>query len=340
LEIARTLDKASSEARQQRLTEARTRELLSEVLQSVSGESLRVFTVADWFAHFAAQKVKSRAGQTAARHLLVMREFVEFLGARAQLNIAAMTSKDVADFRDRRESLGLAPSTVNLDIRTVSAAFNAALKQGHISVNPCLAIEPLKDRAQRKSVFSTEQVSALLKTAQGDWRGLILTAFYTGARLNDCANLRWRNIDLVSSIKTIKFTQGKTQREIVTVIHPALEDYLLALPAAKSDDDYLFLSLAERATALLSIQFRRLMQRARIEQRVIRKRDEDGSGRNVNALSFHSLRHSFTSLLANAGVSQELRMALTGHTQADTHRVYTHHQLQALQAAVELLPRV
>src|SRR5438128_682125 len=114
--MARTLEKASVEARRGALTEARTRELLSEVLQSVNGEGLRVFTVAEWFAHFVGQKKKSRAAKTGARHSQTMRGFIEFLGPKARLNIAAVTSKDIADFRDRRQSLGLAPATVNLDI--------------------------------------------------------------------------------------------------------------------------------------------------------------------------------------------------------------------------------
>jgi integrase len=340
LEIARTLDKASSEARRRTLTESRTRELLSEVLQSIGGDDLQVFTVAQWFDHFCTQKNKSRAGQTAARHSQMMREFVAFLGPRARLNIAVITSRDIADFRDHRQSLGLAPSTCNADIITIGAAFNAALKQGHVSVNPCAAItiEPLKDKPQRKAVFTPEQVSALLKVAKGDWRGLILTAFYTGSRLHDAANLRWRNVDLLSTIKTIRFVQSKTGREIVAAVHPVLEDFLLSLPAPKSDDAFLFRSLAERVTSPLSKEFRRLMKRARIEQTVIRDRGK--SGRSVHALSFHSLRHSFSSILANAGVAPEVRMALTGHTSPDTHRIYTHHELARLRDAVNVLPRV
>jgi integrase len=338
LEIARTLEKASSEARRHALTEARTRDLLSEVLQSVNGDALRVFTVEQWFDHFVKQKHKSRADQTAARHNQMMREFIEFLGPSARLNIAAVTSKHIADFRDYRQSLGLAPSTVNADITTVSAAFNAAWKQGHISVNPCAAIEPLKDKAQRKDTFTPEQVSAIVKAAKDDWRGLILTAFYTAARLHDAANLRWRNVDLLSEIKTIRFEQGKTGREVVIPIYPALEDYLLSLPTPKSDEAYLFPSLAERATSPLSKEFREIMGQARIEQRVIRERGK--SGRSVNALSFHSLRHSFSSLLANAGIAEELRMALTGHTTREVHKRYTHHELAILRDAVAVLPKV
>jgi integrase len=338
LEMARALQKASDEARRGVLTEARTRELLSEILQSVNGFSLRVFTVSEWLDHFVKGKRKSRADKTARRHEQVARLFTEFLGPRARLNIAAVTSRDIADFRDHRHSLGLSPATVNLDVTVLSAAFNAAQKQGHVSVNPCAAIEPVKDKAQRKHVFTPEQVSALVKTAKGDWKGLILVAFYIGARLGDCANLRWSNVDLVSAIKTIRFSPGKGGREVVTVIHPALEDYLLSLPTPKSDEAYIFPSLADRNISPLSKAFRHLMEKARIQQNVIREGNK--SGRSVNALSFHSLRHSFSSLLANAGVREELRMALTGHKTRDMQQHYTHHELQGLRDAVAVLPRV
>ena len=133
-------------------------------------------------------------------------------------------------------------------------------------MNPCLAIERFKNKPQRKGVFSPEQVTALLKAAEGDWRGLIMVAFYSGQRLQDCANLRWRDVDLVSDIKTIRFAVRKTGAEVVTVVHPALEDYLLSLPTAKSDDAYLFPTLAECRAGLLSKQFGELMELAKIER--------------------------------------------------------------------------
>jgi len=339
LEMARTWEKASEEARGLRLTEARAREVISELMRSVGGESLTVFTVEQWFGHFVKQKKKSRAGATAKRHAQMMREFMAFLGPRAKLNIAAITSRDIASFRDKRHSLGLAPATVNLEVVILSSAFNSAWKQGHVSVNPCLAIEPLKNKPKRKGVFSPEQVAALLKAADGDWRGLILVGFYTGQRLADCSNLRWRDVDLVSDIKTIRFQVRKTGAEIIAVVHPALEDYLLSLPTAKSDDEYIFPTLAERASSTLSTQFVELLAQANIERGLIRERTTKSS-RSVSALSFHSLRHSFSSILANAGISEERRMALVGHTTRDMHQKYTHHELERLRDAISVLPRI
>ena len=337
--VAEALQRAEGIARNRELTELRTRELLSDVLQRTSGEALHVFTLEQWLNHFVEQKRKSRSDKTALRHEQMMNEFVAFLGAKAKRNIAAITSRDIAAFRDARTAQGLAPSTLNTDITVISAAFNAAQRQGHISVNPCGAIETLKDRTVHKATFTPEQVSAFVGAADGQWPGLILTAFYTGARLSDCANLQWKHIDLVSEIKTIRFDQSKTGVMVTTVIHPALEDYLLNLPAPESDEAFVFPSLAQRNISPLSKHFMKIIARANIEQRVIREKRE-GSGRNVFALSFHSLRHSFTSLLANAGVPEEVRMALTGHKERAVHQRYTHRELQQLQDAIGVLPRV
>ena len=336
--MAHALQRAANEARRGVFTEVRARNLLGEILQSVTGEGLRSFTVAEWFDLNVQQKQKSRATQTAKRHAQLGREFLEFLGARARLNIAAVTPKDILDFRNFRESKGLAPATLNLDINVLSAVFNVALRQGLISANPCLAIEKVKNRPPRKAVFLPEQVSALARAAEGEWKGLILVGFYVGARLHDAANLRWRDIDLVAPIKTVRFVAGKTGREIVTAIHPVLEDYLLSLPAPKTDQALLFPSLAQRPTSVLSKEFARIMDGARIEQRTIRERTK--SGRSVSAYSFHSLRHSFSSSLANAGVPEELRMLLVGHSTREVHATYTHHELARLRDAVAVLPRV
>src|SRR6266498_1118801 len=107
----------------------------------------------------------------------------------------------------------LFPYTTLFRSSILSSVFNAAWRQGHVSVNPCLAIEPLRDRPQRKGIFTPEQVSALLSVAKGDWRGCILAGFYTGQRLSDLANLHWRDVELVAEIPTIRFQARKTGAE-------------------------------------------------------------------------------------------------------------------------------
>jgi site-specific recombinase XerD len=63
-------------------------------------------------------------------------------------------------------------------------------------------------------------------------------------------------------------------------------------------------------------------------------------GRKNSSLSFHSLRHSFNSAMANAGVSVEIRQKLIGHSSAQMNAQYTHHELEPLRAAVALIPSI
>jgi integrase len=166
-----------------------------------------------------------------------------------------------------------------------------------------------------------------------------MAGFYCGMRLNDACNLCWQDLDLVSPIKTITYEPRKTGNQVTVVVHPALEDYLLSLPAPESDDAFDFPSLARRKNVSpLSKAFRKIMQRARIAQSIIRKRNE--SGRTVYSHSFQSLRHSFSTILANNNVSEEVRMRLTGHTTRSVHQKYTHHDLEVFRAAIGMLPRL
>ena len=49
LQMARTWEKAAQEARALRLTEVLAGEVISELMQSLGGESLQVFSVEEWF---------------------------------------------------------------------------------------------------------------------------------------------------------------------------------------------------------------------------------------------------------------------------------------------------
>jgi Phage integrase family len=46
--------------------------------------------------------------------------------------------------------------------------------------------------------------------------------------------------------------------------------------------------------------------------------------------SFHSLRHSFKSAMANADVPLEIRQKLTGHASQDMNKHYTHLELETV----------
>jgi integrase len=60
--------------------------------------------------------------------------------------------------------------------------------------------------------------------------------------------------------------------------------------------------------------------------------------RQLSRRTFHALRHSFTSALANQGVAPGLRMKLNGHKTESVHRGYTHYEMEKLRGAVDKIP--
>jgi integrase len=133
---------------------------------------------------------------------------------------------------------------------------------------------------------------------------------------------------------TLAVTPEKTDKPIVQPIAGELRAFLASLPAAVGKAP-LFPTLHGRITGSnggLSNEFGRLMQRAEVIAPM--GREKKGRGRQMRTKSFHSLRHTFVSRLANADVPADVRKALAGHDTDEAHARYTHlaftKQIEAL----------
>jgi integrase len=340
-EFCRRLEYASRESKAGRLTEARAHDLISEIVEQTTGEPLRNHTAEEWFADWLNGKQSTKSESTYLKYANAANGFLTSLGPRAKLNVNQIVPRDVHRFRQGEVEAGKHPSTCNGHVKIVRMAFTAARRQGLITHNPAEAVEMLPvDSEPAKQPFTLEQIKALVRDAQGDWRGAILMALYTGMRMKDVANLRWECVDLPN--KWISFRAGKTRQRIKLPIHDTLYDFLLELPAPDNGKAFLFTSLAGKSTggkSGLSTAFSLLMQRANVRGEIVHE-GRGEAGRSVSALSFHSLRHTLVSLMANAGVPVEVRQKFTGHASAEMNQHYTHHEIATLRAAVEKLPQL
>ncbi len=272
----------------------------------------------------------------------VARDFLKYLGKRGDLPLTAISIQDFRSYRDKLAEGGRSPQKVNqLLHKTLTIPFNKARRFGLIPMNPLVAVESLTEDPGERDIFTTEQIASLLEVAQDDWRGVIRAGFCTGLRLIDITNLKWSNIDVAAGCITLYAQKSKrAKRKTIIPIHDSLADWLSSRPSSDVDG-FIFHSLAGKAVggnSGLSRQFRKIMEKAGIAGRVIRY--GKGAGRRIESLSFHSLRHSFNSALANAGVSQELRQALTGHASPRDNERYTHRQISVLRTAIEQVPRI
>jgi len=335
LEVCLGIERAEAHAKNGTLTEQAAKKIIGEILERATGEPLHSYKVREWLNHWLEMKERVRAGKTMDRYRQVIRDFVESLGSRANFALAHLTPRDVLSYRDSIIAAKKTARTANLSVKVVSAGINAALRQGYIASNPATAIESLPVKSEEKGTFTSTQMSKLLRAADGDWKPAILQGYYTGARLGDIAHMRWDAIDWRN--KLIRFTPSKTKKPVTIPLHPQLERELLK--TAGIGKAPMFPSLAGKGTGGrlgLSGLFAAIMSKAGIEG----KRTQASGGRTLSSLTFHSLRHSFNSAMANAGVSQEVRMKFTGHISAEMNKGHTHHELEPLRMAVRLLPSI
>ena len=256
--------------------------------------------------------------------------------------------------------------TTNHYASDVAGMFRSAVREGLLLASPAAALDRLPEHdSTEREVFSVAEVAQLVNAAGDpawqdavffstkdehetraarclDWQGMILLGFYAGARLGDCARLTWGNVDM--SRKTLSFIPAKTERKrkrLEVPLHPRLVSWLEGREKSEDATAPLFPALHTAAIGGrhgLSSQFIAIMDAGKIERRTVRAADK--GRRAQHARSFHALRHSLTSTLANLDVSEELRRRIVGHESAEVHSGYTHHERETLARAVEKMPSV
>jgi integrase len=279
---------------------------------------------------------------------------------------SATKPKTKAKKADKKPQTLRTAKTVNHYAADVASMFRHAMRDGLILSNPAAALARLPELdSTEREVFTVAEVGMLVRAADdpawqdgvfissrrdhegrdarcADWQGMILAGFYAGARLGDCARLSWGNLNL--SRKTLSYMPAKTKRKrkrLEVPLHPRLMAWLSARKPG-SDDAPLFPSLHHDRIGGrhgLSSQFIAIMELAGVDRRTSRP-GEKGKQRAQHARSFHALRHSLTSTLANLDVSEEIRRRIVGHDSAEVHSRYTHHERETLARAVEKMPSV
>jgi integrase len=331
-------EKTADQGRGGNLTEAQTRKVLNTILESTGQAPMQSETIQDYFTNWINGKELANKPRTAERYRIIVEKFLASLGQKSRRPLGALTVRDLENFRNQSMDAGKAPKTITVEIKILRIVLNVARRQGRIPTNPAEAVELPKVVSNTREVFTPEQVRMLLATANDEWKTAILAGFYLGARLLDVVNLTWENVDLSGGV--ITYEQRKTGKLVTAPLHPDLKNHLFKLVGDKPNAP-LCPTLQKRSVggrSGLSQTFANIMHDAGISQHQVKGKGKQG--RAFSKLSFHSLRHTFTSALANAGIPAEVRQKLTGHADAATHQKYTHLELEPLQAAIATLPSV
>ena len=186
-----------------------------------------------------------------------------------------------------------------------------------------------------KRPLTAEAVQRVFAAAEDpDTRLLFAIGLYTGLRLGDCSELKWKDVDM--DRRVIRVTPIKTKRygcSVVIPIHPTLYRELDAkrrttLPGP--EDAYVSPENARRYKANENKRISKVLKAADIKTM--------DKGRSV--VSFHSLRHTFCSMAVSAGIPMDVIRQIVGHSTTKMTEHYSHSSMEDFSKAVNAIPGI
>ena len=235
-------------------------------------------------------------------------------------------------------------STYNSRLCVIREMTRVVAEKARVKKNPWENMKQRDDDSCRRRELTIEEIQRLARQArkQGDeWERLFCIGVYTGLRLGDCCNLEWKCVDLVRSIiqviphKTRKYAHGKP---VTIPIHPTLAENLMRTKVSERLGCVLptIAGYYRRDRPKVSYTIGRIFRNAGIVTSV----HVEGRKWKVPEATFHSLRHTFVSLAANAGIPLHIVQSIVGHESTAMTRHYYHENEAALRKAVAAIPAI
>jgi integrase len=267
-------------------------------------------TLKEFFAESEEYSRINKSPGTAVREKCVYKIFKEFFGENKLLQ--SIQIREIEEFKNKL-SEKYSPAGLNIILRHLSAAFSLAVKFKYLRENPFKEIKKLPVHKKQPIFLSHEQAADLLTFTQDKHiHQYIMLALYTGCRISEICNLTWQNVDLGRGY--IRVT-GKGDKERTIPIPERLIIYLRGKPKKGK-----FVMTGSKNIVVTSKQFRKYADL-----------------RGLQGFTFHNLRDTYASWLAQAGESIQAIKELLGHSTIQTTMIYAHLSQKTLVNAVRSL---
>jgi len=207
------------------------------------------------------------------------------------------------------------PATVNRELAVLSKVFTLAVRESVAASNPCSAVERLYVSNNRIRYLSTEEEDRLLAVLADEREHLwpmVLVDIYTGLRRGELLSLRKDELDFNFNVIQLRRTKSRRGHVIVGRTIPMesiVKDVLW--PCAGSTKPSMSSSTL-RPTSLI------LTSKRGLPKHVKKAKLED--------FTFHDLRHTFGTRLAEQNVDVVRIKELMGHQSIETTMRYARNR--------------
>ena len=206
-------------------------------------------------------------------------------------------------------------ATTNKELKYLQAIFNWAHKRKYINLKT--NIEKLPYKPKIPHVPSADEVRAFLGVAEGEYKGLFMVMYYTGARWTAACTLKWEYIHFESNIINFPPDTMKGGTPLVIPMITELQTELKELweKANKPRAGHVFVN---PKTGLHYKDARKAIRRA---CKIIRDCEGVCNGCKKK-ITPHTLRHAFATHLLLQGVDIRKIQLLLNHADIKTTQIY------------------
>ena len=203
-------------------------------------------------------------------------------------------------------------------IRTTAVLmFTYAMENDIVNKNYAKFIRLPKKEKVKKDRFTELEIKKLFDKAADEWTSIVLIMIYTGLRITELLSLTRFNVNLEQGLITggIKSDAGKDR---VVPIHPKILKYVTHWHNKQGDR-----LVCENGKAISTKRYREIYYYPALEVAEVRK------------LTPHKCRHTFCTMLAEAGADTLSIQKLAGHSDYGfTANEYTHPEIEMLKKAI------
>jgi integrase len=246
------------------------------------------------------------------------------------LRLSDVTRADLQALVDRLLGRGLSSSKVKNVILPVRVIFRHALERDQVGTNPTANLRMPNGHGRRDRAASAAEAAELIAALPLEDRALWATAFYGGLRRGELRGLRWEDVDLAAGIITVRRGWDDEEGEIApksrkgerTVpIVALLRDHLDEAKARtrRGGGDFVFGLQAGRPFTPSYIRKRAAAAWAAENEKRAKKELA-----LLQPIGLHECRHTFVSLLHDAGLSLERIGDYVGHSSSYMTDRYRH----------------
>jgi integrase len=266
-------------------------------------------TFADLAARFLAD------GSPRPYHLDRLKILLPYFG---ECPIGRISKPLVRDYRKKRHAeKRLTETTLNRDVEVLRHLLYWALDEGFLTANPLARIRLVRGRRKPRPVMSLAEEAKLIASAAPHLVSIIIAALDSGMRRGELLTQRFEHIDLNRRVLEVTHskTAGGEAREI------PLTGRFAALLSSCAKPEGLVFTFKGRPIHQIKTAWKAAIRRS-----------------GIRYFRFHDLRHIFNTRLMEAGVVQDVRKALMGHSSGEeVNSLYTHVELPVKREAIRKL---